>query len=109
MAKKDTTKKFVTDTEIFTMITKGLDANKICEKAGITLNTLRRRLYEMSINRQELVHCPGLFGERDTFELKKLGLTISRKTLEAQNFEMGQKFKIGFNGNGKKITLTLQG
>lgn len=109
MAKNDTTKKFVTDTELFTMITKGLNAEKICQKADITLNTLRRRLYEMSINRQELIHCPGLFGERDVFELKKLGLTISRKTLEAQGFELGQKFKIGFNGKGKSITLTQQG
>ncbi len=79
------------------------------EKTLITVDAFRRRLFEISINRQELVHCPGLFGERDTFEIKKLGLTISRKTLEAQGFELGQKFKISFNGNGKKIILTSQG
>jgi hypothetical protein len=105
MAKQES-KKYFSDTEIFTMVTKGLNAHKICEKAQINLSTLRRRLYEMSVKRNELITVDGLFQETDIFEVKKLGLIVPRKVLEHKGFVVGQKFKIDFNGD-KKITLTI--
>ena len=56
--------------------------------------------------RNELITVDVLFQETDTFEIKKLGLIVPRKVLEHKGFEIGQKFKIDFNG-GKKITLAM--
>jgi hypothetical protein len=73
MTKKATQKKRTTDEQILELIEKRHDAKQICEKCGFTKGTLRRKLYELSIQRGQLINVPGLFRSsvKTEFEIKK--------------------------------------
>ena len=110
MAKKPATtqKKRITDEEILTLIDKKLDAKQICDKCGFTKGTLRRKLYELSIQRGQLINVAGLFGSasKTEFEIKKSGsLVIPGKVMESQGHKPGARFKIEFDE--KRIVLNL--
>lgn len=102
-----TKRKFISDDQLVELVQKTDDAKKLITKTGLTLNTLRKRLFEISVKKGELISADGLFQESDEVEVKKSGLTVSRRILEHQRFAIGQTFKMAFEG-GKKITLTLQ-
>jgi hypothetical protein len=109
MTKKAATqKKRTTDEQILDLIDKRHDAKQICDKCGFTKGTLRRKLYELSIQRGQLINVPGLFGSgvKTEFEIRKSGsLVILGKVLEAQGYKAGAKFKIEFAD--KQIILNL--
>ena len=96
------------DDQILEFVNQGLEAKEICEKAGVTKSALRRKLYELSIKQGTLLQVPGLFGDapKNEFEIRRSGsLIIPGKTLKAQGYKPGQRFKIEF-GEGQ-IVLNL--
>jgi hypothetical protein len=108
MTKKATQKKRTTDEQTLNLIDKRHDAKQICEKCGFTKGTLRRKLYELSIQRGQLINVPGLFGSsvKTEFEIKKSGsLVIPGKVLESQGYKQGQRFKIEFGDKGISLNL----
>jgi hypothetical protein len=100
--------KVASDDQILESVNQGLDAKQICDKAGLTKGTLRRKLYELSIKEGKLLQVPGLFGSatKTEFEIRKSGsLIIPGKVLEGQGYKPGQRFKIEFDE--KRIVLSL--
>ena len=85
-----------------------LNASQICEKADFNIGTLRRRHHILLMNEQRFIDIPGLFDPDNIAEMKKGGITISAKKLDALNcpFEIGAKFSIDINSKTKKIVLT---
>jgi hypothetical protein len=81
MTKKAAThKKRITDEQILDLIDKRFDAKQIFEKCGFSKGTLRRKLYELSFQRGQLINVPGLFGrsvKTEVFEVKKSGSPCS--------------------------------
>ena len=106
--KAATQKKRTTDEQNLEMIDKRLDAKQICEKCGFTKATLRRKLYELSGQRGQLINLTWIFGAsiKTEFEVKKSGsLVLPRKVLEAQSYKVGSSFKIEFED--KRAVLNL--
>jgi hypothetical protein len=102
--------KAASDEQILDFVNQGLDAKQICDRAGLTKGTLRRKLYELSIKEGKLLQVSGLFGggaPKTEFEIRKSGsLIIPGKVLEGQGYKPGQRFKIEFGE--KRIVLSLE-
>jgi hypothetical protein len=62
---------------------------QICEKCSFTKETLRRKLYELSIQRGQLINVPGLSG-------KSASLVLTGKLLESHGYKQCQRFKHEF-------------
>ena len=79
--------------------TKKLNAVQICEKADFNIGTLRRRHHVLMMNEKRFINVEGLFDPDNIAELKKGGITLSMKKLDAlQNpHEIGTKFQIEVN------------
>ena len=90
---------------------KNLNANQICEKAEFNIGTLRRRHHVLMMNEQRFINVDGLFDPDNIAELKKGGITLSMKKLDALKcpHDIGTKFQIDINTKTKKIVLTAQG
>ena len=104
--------KTITNAQLLEMIeTKKLNAVQICEKAGFNIGTLRRRHHVLMMNEQRFINVAGLFDPDNIAELKKGGITLSMKKLDALKnpHEIGTKFQIDINHKTKKIVLTAQG
>ena len=104
--------KTITNAQLLEMIeNKNLNAGQICEKAGFNIGTLRRRHHILMMNEQRFINIPGLFDPDNQAELKKGGITLSMKKLDALKnpHEIGTKFQIEVNHKTKKIVLTAQG
>ena len=88
--------------------TEKLNATQICEKSGFNIGTLRRRHHILMMNEQRFIDIPGLFDSDNQTELKKGGITISAKKLDALKcpHEIGTRFTIDVNQKTKKIVLS---
>ena len=87
--------------------TKKLNAKQICEKADFNIGTLRRRHHVLMMNEKRFIQIDGLFDAENQAELKKGGITLSKKKLEALKcpFTQGQKFEISIDAGKKGIML----
>jgi hypothetical protein len=104
-------KSIITNSQLLDFIeTKKLNAGQICEKAGFNIGTLRRRHHVLMLNERRYIELPGLLDPDNQAELKKSGITISMKKLDALKnpHEIGTKFQIEVNHKTKKIVLTAQ-
>ena len=104
--------KTITNAQLLEMIEKkNLNAGQICEKAGFNIGTLRRRHHVLMMNEQRFINVNGLFDPDNIAELKKGGITLSMKKLDALKcpHDIGTKFQIEVNHKTKKIVLTAQG
>ena len=101
--------KTITNTQLLEMIeSKKLNANQICEKAGFNIGTLRRRHHALMMNERRFIEIEGLFDPDNQAELKKGGITISMKKLDALKcpWPQGTKFEISIDSRQKgKLTL----
>ncbi len=105
-------KSIITNSQLLDFIeSKKLNANQICEKANFNIGTLRRRHHVLMMNEQRFIDIPGLFDPDNIAELKKGGITLSMKKLDALKcpHDIGTKFQIEVNHKTKKIVLTAQG
>ena len=74
------------------------DAQAITKAAGINVNTLRRRVYDLSLERGQLIRLTNLEEFKKTAEFKKTGIHINGKWLRASGFVEGQAFILGQKG-----------
>ncbi len=74
------------------------DAQAITKAAGINVNTLRRRVYDLSLERGQLIKLTNLDELKKTAEFKKTGCHINGKWLKASGFVEGQEFTLGQKG-----------
>ena len=105
-------KSIITNSQLLDFIeTKKLNASQICEKAEFGIGTLRRRHHVLMLNERRYIELPGLLDPDNIAELKKGGITISAKKLDALKcpHDIGTKFQIEVNHKTKKIVLTAQG
>jgi hypothetical protein len=74
------------------------------------MGTLRRRHHVLIMNERRFIEIPGLFESENEVELKKGGVTISMKKLDALKcpWPQGTKFQIEINHKTKKVVLTPQ-
>ena len=100
-------KTYLTDEHLLKIINrcKG-HARMICEKAGINVPTLKKRVYDLSLAGGELIKLNNLDEIKKTAEIKKNGLNINGKWLRASGFVEGQEFDLGQKGK-KEIVLKL--
>ena len=82
------------------------DAQAVTKAASINVNTLRRRVYDLSLERGQLIKLTNLDEIKKRAEIKKNGLNINRKWLRASGFVEGQEFDLGQRGK-KEIVLKL--
>ncbi len=105
MTQTNDKKTYVTDDSLLGLIDKGLSAEDILKKTGLTLYTLQTRYSELQFNSDEMLKKPdGLFSSPNVTEFKKLGLNVNRKKLMEFGFTLGDKFKIA--NKAGVITLT---
>lgn len=105
-------KSIITNNHLLEMIeTKKLNAQQICEKSRCSIGTLRRRHHVLMMNERRFIEIEGLFDPDSIAELKKGGITLSMKKLDALKnpHGIGTRFQIEINHKTKKIVLTAQG
>jgi hypothetical protein len=110
--RKNMKKSTLTNSQLLDLIEKEkLNAQKICEKAGISIWTLRKRHHVLMMNEKRFINVEGLFDPDNVAELKKGGISISAKKLDALKnpHSIGTKFQIDINAKSKKIVLTATG
>ena len=102
-------KSIITNSQLLDFIeTKKLNASQICEKAGFNIGTLRRRHHVLMLNERRYIELPGLLDPDNQAELKKGGITLSMKKLDALKcpWSQGTKFEISIDSRQKgKLTL----
>jgi hypothetical protein len=105
-------KSTLTNQQLLELIEKEkLNAKQICEKAGISIWTLRKRHHVLMMNEKRFINVEGLFEPDNIAELKKSGISISMKKLDVLKnpHSIGTKFQIDINAKSKNIILTATG
>ena len=99
-------KAIIDNSQLLEMIeSKKLNAKQICEKAGFNIGTLRRRHHVLIMNEKRFIEIDGLFAADNQAELKKGGITMSKKKLDALKCEFPQGTKFEISIDKKLITL----
>lgn len=81
------------------------DAQAITKAAGINVNTLRRRVYDLNLERGQLIKLNNLDEIKKMAVVKKNGLNINGKWLKASGFVEGQEFTLGQKGKDAPSSL----
>lgn len=91
----------ITDKDLVTLINKRLSAQEICERAGISLPALQRRIGEIMQRYQKYVHVPGLYAKTGHIRFSGMGIVID-SPFEAGDelcIEVGEDCTINWTGN----------
>ena len=105
-------KSTITNSQLLDLIEKEkLNTKQICEKSGISIWTLRKKHHILMMNEKRFINVEGLFEPDNIAEMKKSGISISAKKLDALKnpHSIGTKFQIEVNAKSKVIVLTATG
>ncbi|MCF8118994.1 MAG: helix-turn-helix domain-containing protein [Deltaproteobacteria bacterium] len=86
------------DKQLLFFIQKYGKADRICKEAGISLQTLQRKVGQLSYRLKRYINVEGLYRETRPVKLTSDGITISANHLVETDFTTGDRFKVGFKG-----------
>ena len=89
----------ISDKQLLLLIQKYKEADKICEMAHISLQTLQRKVGYLSHRLKRYIDVKGLYRETGPVTLTRDGIKISKGHLVETDFNTGDRFKIGFKDN----------
>lgn len=95
------------DKQLLFFIQKYREADRICQEAGISLQTLQKKVGQLSYRLKRYIDVRGLYRETKPVKLTSEGIAITKHHLLESGFKIGDRFKIGFKG--KYIILSKIG
>lgn len=84
------------DKELLFFVQKYKRADKICQEAGINLQTLQHKVGYLSYRLKRYIDIEGLYRDNAPVKLTDDGIHISKDHLIESGFETGDRFKIDF-------------
>ncbi len=92
------------DKQLLFFIHKYRNADRICREAGINLQTLQKKVGQLSYKLKRYIDVEGLYRDTTPVKLTSEGIRITREHLIETDFKAGDRFKVGFKD--KYILLT---
>ncbi|MDZ7698389.1 MAG: hypothetical protein U5R49_16190 [Deltaproteobacteria bacterium] len=92
------------DKQLLFFVHKYRKADRICREAGISLQTLQKKVGQLSYKLKRYIDVEGLYRDTTPVKLTSEGIRITRDHLLETDFKAGDRFKVGFKD--KYILLT---
>jgi hypothetical protein len=89
----------ISDKHLLMLIQKYKEADRICEIAHMTLQTLQRRVGYLSYRLKRYIHVEGLYRDTAPVKLTRDGIKIPKGHFVESDFKIGDLFNIGFKDN----------
>ncbi len=89
----------VSDRQLLLLIQKYKEADRICEIAHMTLQTLQRKVGHLSYRLKRYIHVEGLYRDTGPVKLTTDGIKIPKGYFVETDFKTGDRFNIGFKNN----------
>lgn len=84
------------DKQLLFFIHKFRRADRICLEAGMSLQTLQRKVGQLSYKLKRYIEVEGLYRNTTPVKLTSEGIQITRDHLIETEFKTGDRFKVGF-------------
>lgn len=94
----------VTDKQLILLMQKYKEAGKICEVAGITLETLQKKVGHLCYKMKKYIDVEGLYRETSPITYTRDGIKITTGHLVETDFKLEDRFRVDFKD--KYIILT---
>ncbi|MFO7601744.1 MAG: hypothetical protein R6X27_18340 [Candidatus Desulfacyla sp.] len=89
----------VSDKQLLMLIQKYKDADKICEIAQMTLQTLQGKVAHLSYLLKRYIDVEGLYRDTRPVKMTQEGILIPKGHLVDTGFKVGDLFNVGFKDN----------
>lgn len=86
----------VTDKQLILLMQKHKEAGKICEVAGITLETLQKKVGHLCYKMKKYIDVEGLYRETSPITYTRDGIQITTGHLVETDFKLDDRFRVDF-------------